>query len=97
MLFEQRKNINRGYRKLRVWADAIEYYAAGQLTKDKFDFIDILAYKLENGLLKLIESIENKQYDGVWNDTLMIRESNEHYGLTHPSNHPSIQSRKKQN
>jgi hypothetical protein len=26
MIFEQRKNINRGYRKLKVWNDAIEYY-----------------------------------------------------------------------
>jgi len=26
MEFEQRKNLNRGYRKLKVWNDAIEYY-----------------------------------------------------------------------
>ena len=38
-----------------------------------------LAYKLENGLLKLIESLENKSYEGGWNDKLMIRESNSSY------------------
>lgn len=145
MVFEQRKNINRGYRKLKVWNDAIEYYvltcdifkkfkyelkrvvsqaiassdsihrniaegycrrsikeylnflnisrgslgesvsglhaycAAGQLTAEEFDKIDGLAYKLGNGLLKLIESLENKNYEGDWNDNLMIRESYSSY------------------
>ncbi|MFA6292751.1 MAG: four helix bundle protein [Victivallales bacterium] len=145
MIFEQRKNINRGYRKLIVWNDAIEYYvltcnifkkfpfelkrvssqaiacsdsihrniaegycrrsikeylnflniskgsmgesvsglhayyAAGQLTTEEFNEIDGLAYKLENGLLKLIESLENKDNEGDWNDSLMIRESNSSY------------------
>lgn len=145
MIFEQRKNINRGYRKLKVWNDAIEYYvltcnifkkfpyelkrvasqaiascdsihrniaegycrrsikeylnflniskgslgesisglhayyAAGQLSTEEFNEIDALAYKLENGLLKLIESLENKNYEGEWNDKLMIRESNSSY------------------
>lgn len=27
MEYTQRKNVNRGYRGLRVWQDAIEYYA----------------------------------------------------------------------
>lgn len=145
MEFEQRKNINRGYRKLNVWNDAIEYYvltcnifknfpyelkrvasqaiacsdsihrniaegycrrsikeylnflniskgslgesvsglhayyAAGQLTDEEFNEVDALAYKLENGLLKLIESLENKSYEGGWNDSLMIKESNSSY------------------
>jgi len=26
MIFDQRKNINRGYRKLRIWQDAVLYY-----------------------------------------------------------------------
>ncbi len=147
MEFEQRKNINRGYRKLRVWLDAIEYYvqtckifekfpfelkrvssqaiassdsihrniaegycrrsikeylnflnivkgsigesvsglhayhAAGQLTTEEFNEIDELAYKLENGLLNLIESLEKKSYEGDWNDSLMIRESNSYYSV----------------
>ncbi|MFZ2654906.1 MAG: four helix bundle protein [Victivallales bacterium] len=145
MEFEQRKNINRGYRKLIVWTDAIDYYvqtcrifarfpyelkrvvsqaiassdsihrniaegycrrsikeylnflniakgsmgesisglhayyAAGQLTVEEFNEIDGLAYKLENGLLRLIESLEKKSYEGDWNDSLMIRECNSSY------------------
>ncbi len=55
------------------------YYAAGQLRTEEFGEIDGLAYKLENGLLKLIESLEKKNYEGAWNDKLMIRESNSSY------------------
>jgi four helix bundle protein len=141
-----RKNKNRGYQKLRVWSDAIEYYAmtqevfrkfpyelkriAGQaiasadsvhrniaegycrrsineylnflnialgslgesvsglhayrkaehLGEEDFEKLDRLAYKLENGLLKLVESLEQKREQGDWIDTLMVRESNAIYG-----------------
>jgi hypothetical protein len=39
-----------------------------------------LAFKLENGLLKLIESLEQKQMTGDWTDSLIIKESNVAYG-----------------
>ena len=39
-----------------------------------------LAFKLENGLLKLIESLERKQITGEWIDSLIIKESNVAYG-----------------
>lgn len=39
-----------------------------------------LAFKLENGLLKLVESLERKKLDGDWVDNLIIKESNEAYG-----------------
>jgi four helix bundle protein len=137
-----RKNRNRGYQKLRVWNDAVEYYretckvfrkfpyalmrvasqaiassdsihrnisegycrrtindylrflyialgslgesvsgihayrTANQITEDEFQLLDTLAYKLENGLLKLVESLEEKRDRGEWTDHLLIKESN---------------------
>ena len=137
-----RKNRNRGYQKLRVWNDAVEYYKetckvfrkfpyelkrvanqaiassdsihrnisegycrhtindylrflyialgslgesvsglyayrnANQITEDEFQLLDTRAYKLENGLLKLVESLEDKKDRGEWTDHLLIKESN---------------------
>ena len=137
-----RQNRNRGYQKLRVWNDAVEYYRetckvfrkfpyelkrvasqaiassdsihrnisegycrrtindylrflyialgslgesvsglqayrnANQITEDEFQLLDTLAYKLENGLLKLVESLEEKRDRGEWTDHLLIKESN---------------------
>ena len=142
-----RKNKNRGFQKLRVWQDAIEFYkqtynlfrnfpfelkkvasqaiassdsvhrnisegycrrsvheyikflyialaslgesvsglhayrASGQITEEEFQKLDNIAYKLENGLLKLIESIEHKRDQGEWIDHLSIKETNALYGL----------------
>jgi four helix bundle protein len=142
-----RKNKNRGYQKLRVWNDAIEYYIetcnvfrkfpyelkrvasqaiassdsvhrnisegycrrsineylyflnialgslgesvsglqayrkAKQITEEEFEKLDTLAYKLENGLLKLVESLEQKRERGEWIDHLVIKESNVIYGV----------------
>ena len=141
-----RKNKNRGYQKLRVWNDAIDYYAetcrvfrgfpyelnrvarqaiassdsvhrniaegycrrsiheylnylnialgslgesvsglyayrkAEQLAEEDFENLDSMAYKLENGLLKLVESLEQKREHGDWIDHLIVRESNAIYG-----------------
>ena len=141
-----RKNKNRGYQQLRVWNDAIDYYAqtcevfrkfpyelrrvasqaiassdsvhrniaegycrrsiheylnflnialsslgesvsglyaylkAEQLREDEFERLDGLAYKLENGLIKLVESLEQKRERGEWIDYLMVKESNAIYG-----------------
>ena len=140
-----RKNKNRGYQKLRVWQDALEFYVqtcpvflhfpfelkrvasqaitssdsvhrniaegycrrsireylnflnialgslgesvsgfhvyreANQINADDFDRLDSLAFKLENGLLKLIRSLEEKRDRGDWIDNLIISESNEIY------------------
>lgn len=137
-----RRNKNRGYQKLRVWDDAVEYYAltcgvfrkfpyelkrvasqaiassdsahrniaegycrrsireylnflnmalgslgesvsglhafrrAAQIAEDEFDALDALAYKLENGLLRLVESLERKRDSGEWIDSLVVKESN---------------------
>lgn len=141
-----RKNKNRGYQKLRVWNDAIDYYVqtykvfrkfpyelkrvasqaissadsvqrnisegycrrsineylnflnialgslgesvsglqayrkTNQITEEDFEELDSLAYKLENGLLKLVESLEQKRERGEWIDHLMVKESNAIYG-----------------
>jgi four helix bundle protein len=145
MEYWKMKNKNRGYQKLRVWNDAIEFYTetckvfrtfpyelkrvasqaiassdsvhrniaegycrrsikeylnflnialaslgesvsglyayrnAEQLPEEQFQHINKLAYKLENGLLKLVESIEYKKESGDWVDNLMTKESNAIY------------------
>ena len=144
----ERRNRNRGYQQLRVWEDAIEFYAlcseafqkfqfelkrvagqaiassdsvhrniaegycrrsvheylnflnyalgslgesvsgfhayrkAGQISEEDFEKLDSLAFKLENGLLKLVESLERKRDKGDWIDHLIIKETN----LTYESN-----------
>ena len=56
------------------------YRDAGQITEEEFTALNDLAYKIENGLLKLVESLERKKLDGDWVDTLIVKESNEVYG-----------------
>ena len=53
---------------------------AEQISEGHFDKLDALAYKLENGLLKLIEALEEKRDHGDWVDTLVVEESNVIYG-----------------
>jgi four helix bundle protein len=143
----QRKNVNRGYRKLTVWNDAIGYYtstcetfckfpfvlqrvasqqiasfdsvhrniaegycrrslneylhflnialasagesvsglhafrAAKQIGDVDFERLDAIAFKLENGLKRLIESLKNKKLTGTWEDTFVIREMNAKYEI----------------
>jgi four helix bundle protein len=141
------RNKSRGYQKLRVWNDAIDYYVkicevfrkfpyelkrvasqeiassdsvhrnisegycrrsiheylnflnialgslgesvsglhacrkSEQITEEQFEKLDALAYRLENGLLKLVESLEQKRERGEWTDHLMVKENNEIYGI----------------
>jgi four helix bundle protein len=56
------------------------YREASQITGEDFKALDELAFKLENGLLKLVESLEKKKLDGDWIDSLIVKESNEAYG-----------------
>ena len=143
----ERKNVNRGYRKLTVGNDAIEYYAATSDTFCKFPFVlqrvasqqiasvdsihrniaegycrrslseylhflnialasagesvsglqavcaakqiadadferlDTIAFKLENGLKRLIESLQGKKLTGTWDDSFIIRETNAEYEI----------------
>jgi len=130
-----RKNINRGFKRLKVWQDAVSLYIlawktfskfpfelkkvvsntldaahsisrnisegycrrslkeylnhlnialgscgeflscyesfkqADQITNDEYEKLDQLHYKVENGLIKLIESLQNKQTKGTWEDS----------------------------
>ena len=52
---------------------------AKQITDDEFEALDSLAFKIENGLLKLIESLEQKRSDRDWEENLMVRELNAAY------------------
>ena len=134
-----RKNINRGFRKLGVWRDAVDLYVAAckafsgfpfelkkvagnsidaahsisrniaegycrrslkeylnflnialgscgefhscylsckmanQISEDDCEQLDQLHYKLENALLKLIQSLQKKQRDKQWEDSFHSR------------------------
>lgn len=57
----------------------IAYCKAEQLTEPDFKRLNELSFKLENGLLKLVESLERKQETGDWIDSLIIKESNVAY------------------
>src|ERR1039457_4017097 len=141
----QYRNKNRGYQQLRVWQDAIEFYAqcsrvfrafpyelkrvasqqiastdsvhrniaegycrrsireylnflnfalgslgesvsglhayrkAEQLSQNDYASLDALAFKLENRLLKLVESLERKKLNGDWIESLIVEDSNVAY------------------
>ena len=52
------------------------------ISNDDFEDLDILHYEVENKLLRLIESLENKRDTNEWRDTLPP--------TIHPSTHPPI-------
>ena len=56
------------------------YRKAEQLAEENFETLDSMAYKLENGLLKLVESLEEKREQGDWIDHLIVKENNAVYG-----------------
>ena len=56
------------------------YQVSSQISEQEFTELNQLAFKIENGLLRLIESLERKKRDGDWVDTLIVKESNQAYG-----------------
>ena len=52
------------------------YLKADQLSEENFEVLDGQAFKPENGLLRLIESLERKRDSYAWAETLIISESN---------------------
>ena len=56
------------------------YRKAKQISEEDFEKLDSLGYKLENGLLRLVESLESKREQGDWIDHLIVKESNVIYG-----------------
>ena len=61
------------------------YRKADQLSAGNFEILDQQAFKLENGLLRLIESLERKRDSGTWTETLTINESNAIYTNENPN------------
>ncbi len=61
------------------------YRKAGQLSEPDFEILDRQAFKLENGLLRLIESLERKRDSDTWTEKLIINESNAIYGSENPT------------
>jgi len=47
----------------------VSYHSAGQLSDKEFDSLDALSFRLENGLMKLIETLERKRNSGDWRDS----------------------------
>ena len=106
-----RKNINRGFKRFRVWQDAVSLYilACKVLSSFRFELKKVAANtidaahsisrnisegycprslkeylnhlnialgscgKVENSLLKLIESLQKKQKDKEWEDNLQSK------------------------
>ena len=55
------------------------YRRANQIMEAEFEDWDILAYKLENGIKKLIESLQYKREKGEWDNSFIVKESNAAY------------------
>jgi hypothetical protein len=58
------------------------FSAAKQIADSDFERLDAAAYKLENGLKRLIESLQNKKLAGTRDDSFVIRETNGIYEIT---------------
>jgi four helix bundle protein len=56
------------------------YHHTHQLTDTQFEELDALTFKLENGMLRLVASLEEKRDRGDWQDSLVVQESNSAYG-----------------
>jgi four helix bundle protein len=55
------------------------YRHSNQISTEQFESLDSLACKIENGLKKLIESLQHKQQSKEWDDSFIIKESNAQY------------------
>jgi four helix bundle protein len=60
------------------------YRRAEQISEEKFESWDALAFKLENGMKKLIESLQYKREQHDWEDSFILKESNLAYGVVTP-------------
>lgn len=57
----------------------VAFQRSGLLKDEAFEYLDSLSFKIENGMLKLIESLQRKQVEGNWDDSLIVEESNSLY------------------
>ena len=51
----------------------VSFKQANQITDDEYEQLDQLHYKVENALLKLIESLQKKQKDQTWEDNFQTK------------------------
>ena len=56
------------------------YLASGQITAEQFEALDSLAFKMENGLIKLVQSLQEKQQNNDWIEQMTVKEINNYYG-----------------
>lgn len=79
-LKEYIQHLNIALGSLGESASSLDVYSqAGILSEEAADEMDALAWKLENGLKKLVESLQGKQSSKEWSDTFLVKESNEVY------------------
>ena len=57
----------------------IAYAKSNQLSSEHFEKLDALAYKIKNGMLRLVQSLEVKRNQNDWTDSLIVEESNATY------------------
>ena len=57
------------------------FQAAKQIADVDLEHLDAIAFKLENGLKRLIESLQKKKLTGTWDDSFVIRETNAEYEI----------------
>ncbi len=58
----------------------IAYSRNGQIEPSTFEQLDTLIFRLENRLLKLVESLEHQRTANDWTETLIVREAPIEYG-----------------
>lgn len=63
---------------------------AAQLGEVACENLDALSYRIENGLIRLIERIELKREAKDWIDHMVVRESNEAYVTDQEASTPSL-------
>jgi len=68
---------------------AITFTAAGQISGQDFERIDILHYEVENKLWSLVGSLQKMQDEGTWSDRVF--EEMAEYNADDESNNPPIQ------
>jgi len=65
----------------------VAYSRTGQITPEDFEPLDSLTFRLENRLLKLVESIERKRDANDWTETLVVEEDPIEYGADADASH----------
>lgn len=85
-----RKNLNRGYMQLVVWQDAKDYYVLTSTIFRKFPYElkRVASQQIASvDSIHRIQSLQNKRESGDWNDSFVVRESNEAYQAANPAGH----------